>query len=537
MSNSKASRRAVAVTMALGLSACSMYNPHRFHEKLDRYDTQTAGSANANANANTDAEKLGGNLHLAMQALEGQRRDYWNAVGTQTKVKNGLATTLIPLASWALYKTTGDSGALKGEAVRKAALFAASGYSGYTWLAGTNREDLYLNGAAALTCMAADFAPLAVAAEEFKTVTFAIEKAEEAHQKLYTAHKQLSKLPSSIQRQPEVGSMIAAAQSKLKFSRRVLNDAARATAAVQQSGEALRSNTLKIAQEVAHTIDRSSPELSSLKNLIAGLPSLSNELLALEVFAQEEDESPSGPPAANGEAEAKGGGNQSKCAASTPSTGSATADPAAKSASQAKDSANAAEKSAKAAARSSASAAQSASSARAAAAAAVAGAASASEPTADRTDTYVSNALKRAQAKLEAINKHLPVVMSWVSRMRNNKTLYRRSDVCGGNTQPEVTILPDISSVTPSPMRFTASRWSTRLGALAPALWATFRTGASCGSTSLPSWQKPAFSCAPAPTSEPTPERNCKSPTAKAERSKWWTFNSASRNVPKSFLE
>jgi hypothetical protein len=270
---------AMATTCAL-LAGCAPLglNPYSFSERLDPY------GATAREKAGTDkdqlphkGEPLVGDLHLAMDGLMQQRRDLWSAAGNTEVMKNLTALGLIGVTASALYK--GFDSEVNKTWLRKAGLGGAAVYGGSLWLRPTQRQQIYLEGAKTLTCLALSSSPYEMTQTHFNAE---VKSLREGRKHLETAFTRLAGL------QFRAGSAIEserkALRAKAAFAARVFRSAERALGQIESAGPRLRDLTAQTASVTAEQVSLVSQDLETLPAALASLKGYANLLSGQELF-------------------------------------------------------------------------------------------------------------------------------------------------------------------------------------------------------------------------------------------------------------
>jgi hypothetical protein len=155
----KASRRpfrsavgCAAIAAALTLNGCSLMNPHVTPE-MER------------PSARMGEIDFAGGTATAIDYANSWRTAYYDAVGDQSKLRNGMALVAIPAAATALYF------GISGNSTRDVIAGLATGTAGMLgvgmFLESSDREKVYLAGSQALGCVILASSPLLVPQREF----------------------------------------------------------------------------------------------------------------------------------------------------------------------------------------------------------------------------------------------------------------------------------------------------------------------------------------------------------------------------------
>jgi hypothetical protein len=171
-------RRAISAGSALLLSGCSLINPHvtadmerpTFAPAEGIKPGDTAASGGPGAATDTAAQapediQFAGGVGTAIDYANSWRTRYYEAVGDQSKLKNGIAIAVIPASAAALY--FGISGNASRDVIAGLATGAAGLLGLGIFLESDDRQRVYLAGHEALGCVILASAPLLVPQDQF----------------------------------------------------------------------------------------------------------------------------------------------------------------------------------------------------------------------------------------------------------------------------------------------------------------------------------------------------------------------------------
>lgn len=175
-------QRCVAAGLAVAITGCSSTNPYQRSARVDRPISQLGREEVRYAHA----ERLAGNLHGALGVLKDQRREWYDSLSTQARVRAVTQLGLLGVTAAALYSGL-KSGVTSDNDKKRQALAGAVGfaaYSGSTWFVNPAQEQAYVEGIRELTCAMMNIEPLRVSAVQFSLMKQEREGLAEAINKL-----------------------------------------------------------------------------------------------------------------------------------------------------------------------------------------------------------------------------------------------------------------------------------------------------------------------------------------------------------------
>ncbi|UVH57707.1 hypothetical protein NWF24_33570 [Variovorax paradoxus] len=161
-------QRCVATGLAVAIAGCSSTNPYQRSERVDRPISQLGREEVRYAHA----ERLAGNLHGALGVLKDQRREWYDSLSTQARVRALTQLGLLGVTAAALYSGL-KSGVTSDHDKKRLALAGAVGfaaYSGSTWFVNPAQEQAYVEGIRELTCAMMNIEPLRMSAVGFSVM-------------------------------------------------------------------------------------------------------------------------------------------------------------------------------------------------------------------------------------------------------------------------------------------------------------------------------------------------------------------------------
>lgn len=151
-------QRCAAAALAVAIAGCSSTNPYQRSKRVDVPIVQLGREEMRDAHA----ERLAGNLHGALGALKDQRREWYDSLSTQARVRAVTQIGLLGITAAALYSGL-KSGVSTDRDKTRLALAGAVGfaaYSGSTWFVNPTQEQAYVEGIRELTCAMLTIEPL-----------------------------------------------------------------------------------------------------------------------------------------------------------------------------------------------------------------------------------------------------------------------------------------------------------------------------------------------------------------------------------------
>ena len=159
-------QRCVAVAVAVAVGGCSSTNPY---QRSDRVDTPI-GQLGREEVEKAHADPLAGNLQGALGVLKDQRREWYDSLSTQARVRSVTQLGLLGLTAAALYSAL-KSGVARDNDKKRLALAGAVGFAAYsssTWFVNQGQEHAYIEGIRELTCAMMNIEPLRMSAKNLE---------------------------------------------------------------------------------------------------------------------------------------------------------------------------------------------------------------------------------------------------------------------------------------------------------------------------------------------------------------------------------
>jgi len=147
----------VAVSFVSLLCGCSILNPHVTPENYIQTGTTT-----------TEATKYAGDLDGAISYANSWRVAYYQAVGNDSLLRNGVALSLVPIGAVSLYRGITSTGGKNS--IAALGLTGASIYGVGSYLESSPRQRVYLAGSQAIGCALLAVRPLLMYQTEYTTL-------------------------------------------------------------------------------------------------------------------------------------------------------------------------------------------------------------------------------------------------------------------------------------------------------------------------------------------------------------------------------
>lgn len=158
-------QRCVAAALALVIAGCSSIDPYQRSKRADLPINQLGYEEVTLANA----RPLAGNLQGALGALKDQRREWYESLSAQARVRTMTQLSLLGVTALALYGGLKSGVTSDREKTRLAAAGAVgfTAYSASNWFVNPNQEKAYVEGVLGLTCAMLTIEPLRLDVESF----------------------------------------------------------------------------------------------------------------------------------------------------------------------------------------------------------------------------------------------------------------------------------------------------------------------------------------------------------------------------------
>jgi hypothetical protein len=264
LARSSAARGFLAASLGLGLAACSVLNPH-VTPSMDR----PAMSPLADGQGGSVAPVMAffGNLPHAIDYANSLRQEYYDAVGEQSLLRNGMALTLVPISAAALFlgiNSTSDAprAAIAGLGIGGASLFALGEF-----FHSKPRQAIYLAGSEALGCAILASRPYLIPDDAMTAFKTALTEVYPAMDKAALKLAEFSALAKKAEE-------MALAEEALHQIKRAAAIAARGESVndqIEKAGLTLLTATDTIRDQVSAQIVKDEPDFDSILILVGGL--------------------------------------------------------------------------------------------------------------------------------------------------------------------------------------------------------------------------------------------------------------------------
>lgn len=253
--------------LASACTACAIMNPYVYPKDKAYPDSVLL--------ARMPTQQFAGNIGPAITYADQWRFTYVRAASQHATMRNVSAVALIPLSATALFYGITDHGS--SDRITRLALGGASIYGANQFLTSNPRQELYLQGAHALTCAIAASRPFIVTdtwldslRTESDTLTVALSDLDRARVNLQTQISASTLDPTSkalsAAREVEAKAAQASAEARALLSRSEI-----ARMEISRSGQTLMNTVRAITDFVDSQIASTQPDLESLRTLVGGL--------------------------------------------------------------------------------------------------------------------------------------------------------------------------------------------------------------------------------------------------------------------------
>ncbi len=253
--------------LASACTACAIMNPYVYPKDKAYPDSVLL--------AKMPTHQFAGNIGPAIAYADQWRFTYVRAASQHATMRNVSAVALIPLSATALFYGITDHGS--SDRITRLALGGASIYGANQFLTSNPRQELYLQGAHALTCAIAASRPFIVTdtwldslRRESDTLTGDLSELERAQVNLRAQISASALAPTSKALIAAKDAEIKAAQASAD-ARALLSRSEVAQMEISRSGQTLMNTVRGITDFVDSQIASTQPDLESLRTLVAGL--------------------------------------------------------------------------------------------------------------------------------------------------------------------------------------------------------------------------------------------------------------------------
>lgn len=267
MSLNTVSRGVIVCALASACAACAIVDPYVYPKKKEYPDAVLL--------ARMPTQQFAGHIGPAISYADQWRFTYVRAASQHATMRNVSAVALIPLSATALfYGTTGHG---SGDRITRLALGGASIYGANQFLTSNPRQELYLQGAHALTCAIAASRPFIVTNTWLDSLHQESNRLIDDLSELERAQVNLQSQISASALAPTNKTLIAAKDAEIKAAKAIAD--ARALLAksevaqmeIGRSGQTLMNTVRSITDFVDSQIASTQPDLQTLRTLVTGL--------------------------------------------------------------------------------------------------------------------------------------------------------------------------------------------------------------------------------------------------------------------------
>jgi hypothetical protein len=261
---------------ATTISGCALFDPAvkplgikgTGVETLSSYQMLSDFNATCARLASTDdADRYGVCGSLAY--VEGHRLAYLKASGLHSRVRNGTAMAVLPLSALALlYGITGQG---SSESIARLGVGAGLAYSASSFATSMPKQQIYIDGAQAMTCLVANAVPLIVPASREHALSDSVRQLEDAITNLGTLLAET--VDDDADREND--SAVIAARDELAADNDVRAKGEQTLASIRQAPLIVRTRADHIAQELDAQLIKQEPSLESLLAIAKNLGAVS----------------------------------------------------------------------------------------------------------------------------------------------------------------------------------------------------------------------------------------------------------------------
>ncbi|MDQ3511897.1 MAG: hypothetical protein M3414_09520 [Pseudomonadota bacterium] len=228
-----------------------------------------------------DAAQFAGDIGPAIRYADSWRHTYARAAGQHAAMRNWSAAALLPLSATALFY--GVTGHGSSDRITRLALGGASIYGANQYLTSNPRQDLYMQGAQALTCAITSTRPFIVTAgwlTELKDDTSKLTRELAELEKRHAALQAMVDDPglTDIAAKSAAMTTLASASRAIADARALIVKSTQADLAILGAGHALTDAVRSITDFVYSQLPSTQPDLETLKALSGGLGEVASGL-------------------------------------------------------------------------------------------------------------------------------------------------------------------------------------------------------------------------------------------------------------------
>lgn len=272
-------RGSLTVCLAL-LQGCSLFNPH-------------VGSDITRPQVTADKSNFAGSLPEAIDYANDFRKAYYKAVGEQSKLRNGLALTLVPISATALFLGITSSSRASRDAITALGITGASAFALGAQFESNWRQRIYLAGSQVIGCAILAMRPYLIPTAEFnsfkaqlKKITPAIGIVENDINNLNrqisivdAKHEKERKAPPAILE--EARAAVRFAETLIAKARKVESNGFLVEYKIEKGGITLVTTTDTIRDSVSVQVTKTEPSIESLAGILGGLRLSTQQFITL----------------------------------------------------------------------------------------------------------------------------------------------------------------------------------------------------------------------------------------------------------------
>jgi peptidoglycan hydrolase-like protein with peptidoglycan-binding domain len=273
--------RQCAAAVSIGsllLSGCSLINPHVTPDmpRPTFGPAQSIGADGKSQGAPAPKVEFAGDVGTAIDYANSWIDAYYEAVGDQSKLKNGIALVAVPASAAALYF------GVTGNASRDVITGLATGVAGLiglgTFLESDDRQRVYLAGGEAIGCIILTSRSLMVPQTDFDAIATStnelVAATDETEQARSAANAAADALRAAKANHP---ALLGAANQLADADKLIADSRATATAAgaflkrISVAGLEIVTRVRNVTMKVSEEITRTEPDLASITSITGGL--------------------------------------------------------------------------------------------------------------------------------------------------------------------------------------------------------------------------------------------------------------------------
>ena len=206
----------------------------------------------------------------SLEYVEGYRQAYLNASGLHSKFRNAVAWSTLPLSGVALYYGLTGHAPSNNERIARYGIAAGVAYSLASYSTSTAKQQIYLNGALAMSCLMAKAAPLVVPSlilTEISDSKKALERKVDGLAKAIGKYIDDTTLTEAD---------VAKARTARAEARSAIVNAVQSRATIDGAPLKIHVRADTIAQSLDQQLIKEEPDLATLMSLAKGLQTVSS---------------------------------------------------------------------------------------------------------------------------------------------------------------------------------------------------------------------------------------------------------------------